>query len=67
MKIIETLATLLTCLGMYALSEHNDIGFSISILASVLWMVLAIDSKMMGLLVVNIVLIFINLNGTGII
>ena len=64
MKIAETLATIFTILGFYLISDGVFlIGFSISLVANILWMVWASDSGAKGILIVNSLLAFSALNG----
>lgn len=62
-KISEILATIATIAGLYLLSEHNPIGFYIGGLGNLFWLVYASLPKQYGILLVNLILLVINVNG----
>lgn len=64
-KLIEGFAVLGTVLGLYLLSEGNSHGFTVGALSNVLWMWHGtnIPEGGKGIILVNIILLFINLNG----
>lgn len=66
MHVIEAIATILTVLGLYLISEGLTVGFTVSLFSNVFWMYYATKENLNGLLIVNAVLIFINLNGLGV-
>ena len=66
-KLIELLATVGTILGLYLLSEGNISGFTIGMLSNILWLYIGHEKDMYGLMLTNAILIFINLNGLGIV
>ena len=63
MKATELLATIGKIVGMALISIQNPIGFVVNILGSILWAYLGYKSKLNGLIIVNIILIIINING----
>ena len=64
MKLAETLATIFTILGFYLISDGVFlVGFSISLVANILWMIWAADSAARGILIVNALLAFSAMNG----
>jgi len=66
-QIIEALATVLTIVGLYLLSENVSHGFTIGMFSNILWMYIAHERNMLGLLITNLLLMFINLNGLGVV
>lgn len=66
MKILEAIATVLTVVSLYLLSENNSHGFTIGMFSNILWMFWAHEKNSIGLLTTNAVLIMINLNGLGV-
>lgn len=66
MKIIEFVATALTLIGFYAISEGNSHGFTISLISNVMWMFWGHDKNAISLMALNGIMIFINLNGLGV-
>jgi hypothetical protein len=64
MKIIETLATILTIIGFFMLSENVLlVGFATSLAANVLWLAWSYESKAWGIMVVNSALAVSSVNG----
>lgn len=66
-KIIESLATIGTLVGLYLISEGNANGFTVGGISNILWMAYANEEKQTGIMIVNAILLLINLNGLGII
>lgn len=66
MKYLETIATALTVVSLYLLSEGNNYGFTVGIFSGLTWAFIAHEKNMLGLLATNVILIIINLNGLGI-
>jgi nicotinamide riboside transporter PnuC len=66
-KTAEWLATIGTVLALYMLSENNSAGFSIGLISNIIWMYWAHETKANGILAVNAIMLFINLNGLGIV
>lgn len=68
MNMIEIFATIGTLLGLFLLSEQIMIaGFTVGIMSNLLWILYAEQKKLMGIFIVNAIMIFINLNGLGVI
>lgn len=67
MKYLEAIATALTIVSLYLLSENVAHGFTVGIFSNVVWSFIAHEKNMLGLLTTNAVLLIINLNGLGII
>lgn len=65
MKIIELIATCLTVLSLYLLSEGNALGFTIGAFSGIVWLYWAHEKNAIGLMATNVILIFLNLNGLG--
>ena len=65
LQVIEGLATVGTIVGLYLISEGIIYGFTISLFATILWMYVAHERNMVGLLITNVILVIINLNGLG--
>ena len=65
--IIEEVETVLTIVGLYLLSENILHGFTIGMFSNILWMYIAHEKNMLGLLTTNALLLIINLNGLGIV
>lgn len=65
--VTEYLATFLTLIGFYMISEAMIAGFAISLISNILWIVWANHKNAAGIMAVNLVLLIINLNGLGII
>ena len=66
-KAAEWLATIGTVLALYMLSESNIHGFSVGLLSNIAWMYWAHEKNASGILAVNAIMLFINLNGLGVI
>jgi len=67
MKTLEFIATALTLLGFYMISDGNAQGFIISLISNLIWIIWGYDKKAFSLLALNGIMIFINLHGLGII
>ena len=68
MKFVEIFATVLTIVSLFLLSEQILIaGFTVGIMSNILWLLYAEQKQLIGIGVVNAILIFINLNGLGVI
>lgn len=67
MKILEFIATVGTLIGLYYISEGNIQGFTISMLSNIAWLAWAYHTNANGVLLVNAIMIFLNLNGLGVI
>lgn len=65
-QIIEAVATVLTIVSLYLLSENIAHGFTIGLFSNILWAYIAHEKNMLGLLTTNALLLIINLNGLGI-
>ena len=65
MKIIEITATILTIASLWLLSENNSQGFIVGMFSNLLWIYWAHEEDANGILLVNGILIFLNLNGLG--
>ena len=66
MKILEFVASLLTVLALYMLSEGNTNGFTLGIVSNLIWMYWGHEKNALSLLALNGIMIFINLNGLGV-
>ena len=66
-KFIEGVAVAMTLVGFYFISEGQDIGFIISLLSNLVWIYWGHMVNGIGIMVVNSVFIFLNLNGLGVI
>lgn len=66
-KAAEWAATIGTVLALYLLSEGNPHGFSIGLISNIAWMFWAHEKNAGGILAVNAIMVFINLNGLEII
>ena len=65
-QIAEYIATGLTIVSLYFLSENMPIGFTIGAFSNILWLYWADQKKSGGIFITNIVLFLINLNGMGV-
>lgn len=64
MRFLEFIASVLTLVSLYALSENMLIyGFSLGIIANVLWLWWGHEKTANSLMLLNASMIFINLNG----
>lgn len=66
-KLAEWFATIGTVLALYMLSEGNSHGFSVGLISNIAWMFWAHEKNAGGILAVNAIMVFINLNGLGVI
>ena len=66
-RFAEVAATIGTILALYMLSEGNSQGFSVGLISNILWMFWAHEKNAGGILAVNAIMLFINLNGLGVI
>lgn len=66
MKIVEIIATVTTLIGLYFISEGMAIGFVISMFSNLAWIFYGHEEKQTGILIVNAIIMFINLNGLGV-
>ena len=63
-KILEYVASILTVLGIYCISDGLlMIGFSVNILSLLLWVVFSYRVKFFGLLLLDLTLLLINVKG----
>jgi len=67
MKILEFFASFLTVLALYMLSENNSQGFIVGMVSNFLWIYWGHQKEALSLLALNGIMIFINLNGLGVI
>lgn len=64
MRAIEVLATILTIVGFFLLSEKVYIvGFTISLFSNMLWLLWGYEKKAWGIIVVNACLAVSSING----
>lgn len=64
MRAVEVVATILTILGFFLISERVYIvGFTLSLFSNILWLLWAYDKKAWGIIVVNACLAVSSLNG----
>ena len=66
MKILEFVASLLTVLGLYMLSEQNSQGFIVGMVSNFLWLYWGHEKNALSLMALNGIMVFINLNGLGV-
>ena len=67
MKFIEFVATAITLLGFYMISDGNMQGFTVSLVANVIWIYWGHEKNAVSLMGLNAVMIFINLHGLDVI
>lgn len=64
MKAVELLATVLTIAGFFLLSEKvGFLGFVVSIISNILWIVWGLDTNARGIIIVNAFLLLCGING----
>lgn len=64
MKLTETLATILSIVSFFLISESFFLlGFSLSLSANILWLLWAADQQAKGIFVVNACLAMASTNG----
>lgn len=64
MRSIEILATIMTIVGFFLLSEKVFVvGFTVSLFSNVLWLVWGADQKAWGIVTVNACLALSSING----
>ncbi len=65
--ILQSLATIGTIVGLALISEGIVIGWYVSIASNILWIMFAnaLQHNGYGIMLVNLVLFFIGLNGAG--
>lgn len=65
LKIIELAATVGTLVGLYFISEGHAFGFAISMFSNMSWIYWGHEKNAGGIIIVNAIMIFLNLNGLG--
>lgn len=64
MKAVELLATVLTIAGFFLLSEKVVfLGFVVSIISNILWIVWGLGTNARGIIIVNAFLLLCGING----
>jgi len=64
MVVLEILATILTIVSFYLISENILlVGFSLSLLGQLIWLIWAADKNAHGIFIVNVALAVASTNG----
>ena len=65
-RFLEGIAVAMTLIGFWFISEGMAIGFTISLFSNLVWIFWGHRINAKGIMLVNSVFIFLNLNGLGV-